>query len=62
MQKCDFKYIEFTLLHEYSSVDMLNICRAMQFLDNTSGKLLMFILLNIVVINIEVFSKQVKNC
>ena len=61
MQKCDFKYIEFTLLHEYSSVDMLHICRTTHFLENTSGKLLMFILLKIVVINVEVLSKQVKN-
>ena len=60
MQKCDLKYIEITLLHEYSSVNMPHICRRTPFIENTSGKLLLYIVLNIEVINVEVLSKQVK--
>ena len=54
MQKCDF--------NQYSSVNvMLHICSRMPFLENTSGELLLHIVLNIEVINVEVLSKQVKN-
>ena len=62
MQKGDFKCIEITLLHEYSSVNMLHICRRTPLIENTSEKLLLYIVLNIEVINVEVLSKQVKNC
>ena len=65
MQKCDFKCIEITLLHEYSSVNMLHICRRTPLIENTYEKLLLYIVLNIEVINVEVLSvlsKQVKNC
>ena len=62
MQECDFKCIEITLLHEYSSVNMLHICRRTPLIENTSEKLLLYIVLNIEVINVEVLSKQVKNC
>ena len=62
MQECDFKCIEITLLHEYSSVNMLHICRRMPLIENTSEKLLLYIVLNIEVINVEVLSEQVKNC
>ena len=60
MQKCDFKCIEITLLHEYSSVNMPHICRRTPFIENNSGKLLLYIVLSIEVINVEVLSKQVK--
>ena len=52
MQKCE--------MHEYSSVNMLLICRGTPLIENTSGKLLVYIVLNIEVINVEVLSKQVK--
>ena len=42
------------LLQLYSSVNMLHICR--------SGELLLYIVLNIEVVNAEVLSKQMKNC
>ena len=38
------------------------ICRTMPFKENSSGKLLLYIFLNMEVINVEVLSKQVKNC
>ena len=53
MQKCDF--------NQYSSVNMLHICSRTPFLGNTFGELLLHSVLNIEVINIEVFSKKVKN-
>ena len=53
MQKCDF--------NQYSFVNMLHICGRTPFLENTSGELLLHIILNIEVINIDVLSKQVKN-
>ena len=53
MQKCDFK--------QYSFANMLHICSRTPFLENTSGELLLHIILNIEVINIDVLSKQVKN-
>ena len=34
----------------------------MPFLENTSGEVLLGIVLNLEVINVEVLSKQVKNC
>ena len=54
------KCIEITLLHECSSVNMLLVCRRTPLIENTSGKLLLYIVLNIEVINVEVLSKQVK--
>ena len=41
---------------------MLHICSRTSFLENTAGELLLHIVLNIEVINVEVLSKQVKNC
>ena len=61
IQKCDFKCSETTLLHESSSVNMLHICRRTPFIENISGKLLLYIVLNMEVINVEVLSKQL-NC
>ena len=45
------------ILQLYSSANMLHT----PFLEKTSGDLLLYIVLNIGVINIKVFSKQVKN-
>ena len=53
MQKCDF--------NQYSSVNRLHICSRTPFLENTFGELLLHSVLNIEVINIEVFSKKVIN-
>ena len=61
MQKCDINFIEIILLCGYSSVNMLYICNRMIFLKNTSGELLLYIILNLEIINVEVLSKQVKN-
>ena len=47
MQKCDFSFIEMTLLHVYSSINVLHICSRAPFLQNTYGKLLLYIVLNI---------------
>ena len=44
-----------------SFANMLHICNRMPFLENTSGELLLCIVLNVEVINVEVFSKHVKN-
>ena len=41
---------------------MLHICSRTPFSKNTSGELLLYIVLNIEVINVEILSKQVKNC
>ena len=46
MQKCDFNFVEITLLHVYSSINMLNICSRTSFLENTYGELLLYIVLN----------------
>ena len=62
MQKCDFNFIEITLLHGYSPVNMQYVCSRTLFLENTSGELLLYIVLNIVVIDVKVLSKQVKKC
>ena len=40
---------------------MLHICSRTPFSKNTSGELLLYIVLNIEVINVEILSKQVKN-
>ena len=61
MQKCDINFIEIILLCGYSSVNMLYICNRTIFLKNTSGELLLYIILNLEIINVEVLSKQVKN-
>ena len=52
MQKCDFNL--------YSFVNMLHDCSRTPLLENTSGELLLHIVLNIEVTNEEVLSKQVK--
>ena len=57
MQKRDFNFIEITFLHGFSSVNMLHICSKAPFLENTSGELILYIVLNIDVINVEVLSK-----
>ena len=59
-KKCCFKFIEIILLHGYSSVNMLYICKRTPFLENLSLELLLHIVLNIEVINAQVLSKQVK--
>ena len=62
MQKSDFNFIEITLLNGYSFVNMLHTCSRAPFLENTSGELPLYIVLNIEAINVEVISKLVKNC
>ena len=47
MQKCDFNVIEITLLHVYSSINMLHIYSRTPFLENADGELLLYIILNI---------------
>ena len=49
MQKCD--------CNQYLSVTMLHFFSRTPFLENTSGELLLHIVLNIAVINVEVLSK-----
>ena len=61
MQKCNFSFIEIALLDGYSSVNMQHICSRTPFLENNSGELLLYIVLNIEIVNVEVLSKQVKN-
>ena len=51
MPKCDFNFIEITLLHGYSSVNMLHICSRTPLSENTSEELLLHIVLNIEVIH-----------
>ena len=51
MQKCD--------CNQYLSVTMQRFFSRTPFLENTSGELLLHIVLNIAVINVEVLSKQV---
>ena len=60
MQKCEFNFIETILPQGYSSVNMLCACCRMLFLENLSGELLLYIFLNIEVINVEVLSKKAK--
>ena len=63
MQKCDFNFIEITLLHVYSSINMLHICSRTSFLENTYGELLLYIVLSIDVRKSKYGSKYVgKNC
>ena len=62
MQNSDFNFIEITLVNGYSSVNMLHYCSIVPFIENTSGELLLYIVLNIEAINVEVLSMQVKNC
>ena len=62
MEKCDFNFIEITLLPGYSFVNMLHISGTVHFLENTSRELLLYIVLNIEVIHVKVLSKQVKHC
>ena len=49
-------------LQLYSFVNMLHICSRTPFLRNTSGELLLYIVLNIEVIHLEVLFKRVNNC
>ena len=48
--------------HGYSSVNMLRTCSRTSFLVKASGELLLYITLNIEIINTEVVSKKVKSC
>ena len=61
IQKCDFSFLENTLRHGYSSVNMPHICNRTPFSENSYEELHLYIVLNTEVIN-EVLSKQVKNC
>ena len=47
MQKCDFNFIEITLLRGYFSVNMLRIWSRTPFSENTSGELLLYVVLNV---------------
>ena len=58
----DFSFIEITTLHGYSSVNMLRICSRTLFSESTYRELLLYIALNTEFINVDVLSKQVKNC
>ena len=51
LKSCDLNFLETTLLHGYFSVNMLHICSRTPFLKNTSEELLLYIVLNIEVIN-----------
>ena len=62
MQKCGFNFPEITLLHGYSSANVTHTCSRTPFIENTSGELLLYIVLNIEAINVEVLFKHVKNC
>ena len=46
-KECDLNFIEITLLHVYSSMNMPHICSRTPFLENTYGELLFYIVLNI---------------
>ena len=59
IQKCDFKFIEITLLHVYSSRNMLHICSRTPFLETIYGELLLYIVLNIDVRKSKYGSKYV---
>ena len=52
MEKCDFKCDNL-----YSSVNMVHVCSRTPFLENTSGELLLHIVLNIEDINAKFLSK-----
>ena len=63
MQKLNFNFIEITLSHGYSSVNMLHTETERLFfifLVNTCGELYLYIVLNIEAVNVEVLSKKVK--
>ena len=47
MQKRDFNFIEITVLHEHSTINVLHTCSRTPFLENTYGELLLYIVLNI---------------
>ena len=47
-------------MYGYSSKNMKYICSRTLFLENTSGKLILYTVFNIDVINVEVVHKQVK--
>ena len=53
MWKCDFNFTVITLLRGYSSVNMLHICSWTPFLENASGELLLYIVLNKEVITVD---------
>ena len=44
---CDFSVTEITLLHVYSSINILHICSRTPFLESTYGDLLLYIVLNV---------------
>ena len=58
--KVHFHFIEITILHVYSAVNVLHLCRRTPFLKNTYGELFLCIVLNIDVINVKVLSKYVE--
>ena len=62
MLKRDLNFIEVTLAHRSSSVNMLHICIRTPFLLNTGGELLLHIVVNVEVVNVKVLPKQVKSC
>ena len=59
MKKCGFNFIEITILHMHSSINMLHICSRTPFLENTYGKLFLYIVLNIEVRKSKYGSKYV---
>ena len=61
MQKCEFNSTEITLLYGYSSKNMKHICNRIPYLENPSGKLILYNVFNIEVINVEVLHKTLSN-
>ena len=61
MQKCEFNSTEITLLYGYSSKNMKHIRSRMPYLENASGKLILYNVFNIEVINVEVLHKTLSN-
>ena len=61
MQKCEFNSTEITLLYGYSSKNMKHICSRMPYLENASGKPILYNVFNIEVINVEVLHKTLSN-
>ena len=62
MQKCESNSTEIILLYGYSSKNMKHICNRAPFLENTSGKLILYNVFNIRgYINVEVLHKTLPN-
>ena len=62
MQEHGFNFTEITLLHCCCSVHTQHISSMTSFLESPSEELLLYIVLNIEIVNVEVISKKVKNC